>query len=305
MKKDNQQKQRADKNQKVEKQLNWWCKYSNCGKKYSLESSLFNHIRIKHPECQRKSLVFNKLEREPGRPMTKKQNSKTDNNEELIIENSSKAEIILGFYKSKLWQLFCLEFKNEFGEAISNIESGIYEQIKSFVNDLEAYYFDISYPQTQKEKDDFFQQLNMFSYNLKEDVKFNICKAIVLFYLMNTSQEFQYQIGFIDHLITKQSKIWQLQIIIKRIYRNLQNPFYNQKFFLNQLINIIQNSNIQNSIQKMKYPIDTRIYNANSYMSQNQWRTRHINSNETNQQQLKNINVFSLFLICQNQINIE
>ncbi|EAR84441.1 zinc finger, C2H2 type family protein (macronuclear) [Tetrahymena thermophila SB210] len=204
MKKDNQQKQRIDKqeNQRVEKQLNWWCKYTNCGKKYSLESSLFNHIRIKHPECQRKSLVFNKLEREPGRPMTKKQSSKIDNNEELMIENSSKAEIILGFYKNKLWQLFCLEFKNDFGEDTSNIECGIglYEQIKNFVNDLEAYYLDISYPQTQKEKDDFFQQLNMFSYNLKEDVRFKICKAIVLFYLMNTSKESQYQIGFIDHL---------------------------------------------------------------------------------------------------------
>ncbi|KAL4479640.1 hypothetical protein ABPG72_004236 [Tetrahymena utriculariae] len=188
MKRDSQQKKRVDKLKK------WECK--GCDKKYSSESSLYNHIDIKHPGVNKKEFIKNEFLNKIGRPKKEKNKPQIDQEEESKMENNSQSELILGFYKNKLWVQFLLEFKDYIKGSVSNSEAEMNSQyglIKNYVNQLEDQYNDISYPLTEKEKDDFIQQVDMFSQSLKNNDNGNIWKAIVLFYLMNISMESQFQ----------------------------------------------------------------------------------------------------------------
>ncbi|KAL4435136.1 hypothetical protein ABPG74_003629 [Tetrahymena malaccensis] len=187
------------------KDKNWECKYPGCDKKYPLESSLYNHIRIKHPGVDIKQIRFNQFLKDRGRPK-KKKNTDISEQEESMFQDTTNQELIIGFYKSKLWVKFALEFKDHIGKSISETKAeviSLYEEIKTYINQLDAYYQDISNTQTQQQHDDFIKQVDMFSMNLQNEdngLRFNVCKAIVLFYLMNTSLEFQHQQDFFNQL---------------------------------------------------------------------------------------------------------
>ncbi|KAL4479638.1 hypothetical protein ABPG72_004234 [Tetrahymena utriculariae] len=197
-------KQDSKQKKQVEKGKNWECAFTGCDKKYSLESSLYNHIRIKHPGVDKKQIRYNQFLKDRGRPK-KKNPSEISEQEEYVIQNDSNKVLILGFYKNKLWVQFLLEFKDYISRSTSADMTGIslYEEIKTYISQLDAYYQDISNTQTQQQHDGFIKQLDMFSQNLQNEdnqLRLNICKAIVLFYLMNTSMDSQRQLAFFNQL---------------------------------------------------------------------------------------------------------
>ncbi|KAL4435137.1 hypothetical protein ABPG74_003630 [Tetrahymena malaccensis] len=200
MKKDNQQ----ISNNKLKK---WECR--GCLKKYSSQSSLYNHIDIKHPKDKdnKKDLIKNEFLNKIGRPKKEKNTPEiTEKEDDFKMENSS-SELILGFYKNKLWVQFLLQFKDYIGGGSAFcIDTGMnseYEDIKNYFDKLETQYNDLSYLQTQKEKEDFIKQVFLFSQNIKNEIdglRFNISKAIILFYLMNTSMDSNYEKQFFHEL---------------------------------------------------------------------------------------------------------